>query len=111
MPAPSGSVTIAWSPPSVSGTQLALSQFLIFENDLLAGTQQQVGSPTNDGSNTFTTGFSLPPGAKRTYQVQAVDTAGTKGPISDPSPEIDTPAAPPADPPGQVTGVSATLNP
>jgi hypothetical protein len=107
----SQSVTVAWTDPTVSGTQLPLASLLVFENDLTQSppTQSQVGSVA-PGVQTFTTGYALPPGADRTYQVQAVDTQGNKGPLSTASNAITT-ATPTVTDPGTPTGVGATLNP
>lgn len=105
MSTPSGSVTITWTPPSVGPGQRPLFQFYVWQNDVLAGTQSYLGAVPADGTNSFTT-VALPAGARYTYQVQAADAADLRGPMSDPSAEVDGLLAP-----GQVSGVSVVLNP
>lgn len=97
--------TITWVDPSVAGAQLALKVLYIWENDLTHDpvTQAYIGS-VNPGIQTFVTGV-LPIGARRSYQVQAEDVAGNRGPMSSASSEIDAPTAP-----GAPTGVVAILN-
>ncbi len=97
--------TITWVDPIVSGSRLALRVLYVFENDIANDppTQAYVGS-AEPGAQTFTTGV-LPAGARRTYQVQAEDVAGNRGPMSSVSTEIEAPTVP-----GAPTGVLAILN-
>lgn len=97
--------TITWVDPPISGTQLALKVLYIWENDLTQEppTQAYIGS-AQPGAHTFTTGV-LPIGARRSYQIQAEDVAGNRGPMSAVSTEVDAPTAP-----GAPSNVSAVLN-
>ena len=111
IPPLSGSVSLAWTDPTVTGTQLPLAALVIFENDLTVSppTQTEIGSVA-PGVQEFTTGYALPPGADRTYQVQAVDTAGKAGALS-PASNAITVAAPSHAVPGAPGTPVATLNP
>lgn len=107
---PSNSVNLTWVDPAVDpDTQLPLASVLIFENDLTAmpPTQTEVGSVA-PGVEEWNSGYVLPAGANRTYQVQGIDTAGTPGPISDASNAVTT-AAPTFDPPSKPGTPSASL--
>lgn len=97
--------TVTWVDPAVSGAQLPLKVLYIWENDLTQDppTQAYIGS-AQPGAHTFTTGV-LPVGARRTYQVQAEDIAGNRGPMSSLSTEVDAPIAP-----GMPSSVAAVLN-
>ena len=97
--------TVTWVDPTVSGSQLALKVLYIWENDLTQtpAPQAYIGSVA-PGVGTFTTGV-LPVGARRSYQVQAEDIAGNRGPFSAASTEIDAPTAP-----GAPANVVAVLN-
>lgn len=113
----SGSAHIAWLPPVVGAGQLPIAQYLIVQNDLVAGTSSQVGAPVHSGgpsdAQRFDTGFALTPSGRYTYSVQSVDTQGNKAADSDvvTSNEVDAAAPPVVVPPGPVSGVSAAINP
>jgi hypothetical protein len=112
MSGPSGTVTVSWTDPTVTGSQLALAQLTVFENDLTQSppTQVNVGSVA-PGTQTFTTGYTLPVGADRTYQVQATDIGGNKGALSAASGAVTVPVPPTPTAPGAPTAVGAVLNP
>jgi hypothetical protein len=110
--APTNSVTVTWTDPTVTGSQLPLYALIIWENDLTLSppTQTNVGQVA-PGIEEWSSGYVLPPGADRTYQVQAIDTGGNAGALSTASDAVTvaTPSTPTA--PGAPTGVSASLNP
>lgn len=84
----------------------------IWENDLTLAppTQTLVGS-VDPGVESWSSGYVLPPGAERTYQVGAVDTLNRPGPLSPVSNEVDVSPLPSSDVPSAPGAPTAALNP
>lgn len=113
----SGSAHIAWLPPVVGNGQLPIAQYLLVQNDLVAGTSTPCGAPVHSGgpsdAQSFDTGAALPPSGRFSFSVQSVDTQGNKCADSDivTTNEVDSAAPPVVVPPGPVSGASAAINP